>query len=73
MKNVTDDNYKVKYIKNVVLKNFFLKNRYINLTIYILIVLTAFFSIGISLVMQKAIDTITEDASYKDLFIVIGV
>lgn len=73
MKNKPDDKYKVNYIKKTVLKKFFSKNRYISATIYVLIVLAAFFSIGISLIMQKAIDTITSGASFSEFFVVIGI
>ena len=56
-----------KEIRNCILKDFHKKNRILELSVNTMIFLLSFFEISISWVIQKAINSISEDKSFDEL------
>ena len=68
----SEDRYKVRYVKQNVLKEFFRLNRKTDILICVLTVLSVGMSTSIALVMQSAIDSIMENASMNRFLLTIG-
>ncbi|MBR6923104.1 MAG: ABC transporter ATP-binding protein, partial [Oscillospiraceae bacterium] len=58
---------KNKEISNYILKDFHKNNRILELSVNTLIFLVSFFEISISWVIQKAINSVSEDKSFDEL------